>query len=140
MSASGIATRETTRSRQMGTNKPVTTQRCGVDPKKWYPFHDIWVYPAQHITWVVQTRYNARRVLYQKDVFRSWTNHIPSTKWGSTRVPRYRNYPSRSPTILCWWNGTVLYNPRNPPQQQMCPFAQLTLQGHMLDHRQICVN
>jgi len=36
--------------------------------------------------------------------------------------------------------GTVSYNPRNFPRQQTCAHsAQLTLQGHMLDHRQIRV-
>src|SRR5882762_4349324 len=105
-------------------------------------FHDIWVYPAQHIMWVVQTQYNARRVLYQKDVFSILDQSYLFHEMGvyleslSTELPK-----PQSDNSLPGGMGTVLYNPRNPPRQQMCVHtAQLTLQGHMLDHRQTHVN
>jgi len=130
MSASGIATRETTRSRQMGTNKPVTTQSVGSIQRSGIRFHDIWVYPAQHITWVVQTRYNARRVLYQKDVFSILDQSYPFHEMGvyleslGTELPK----PQSDNSLPGGWGLCVII--LYPPQQQMCVHsAQLTLQG-----------
>src|SRR5882762_11600789 len=142
MSASGIATRETIRSRQMGTNKPVTTQRCEVDPKKWYPFSQYMGLPSSAYNVGCSTQYNARQVLYQKDVFSILDQSYPFHEMGvyleslGTGLPKLQ-----SDNFLPGGMGTVPYNPRNFPQQQTCAHsAQLTLQGHMLDHRQICVN
>src|SRR5882762_4367258 len=105
-------------------------------------FHDIWVYPAQHITWVVQTRYNARRVLYQKDAFSILDQSYPFHEMGvyleslGTELPKLQ-----SDNSLPGGMRTVPYNPRNFPRQQTCAnSAQLTPQGHMRDHKQICVN
>src|SRR5882762_4169002 len=111
-------------------------QRSGIH------FHDIWVYPAQHITWVVQTQYNARRVLYQKDVFLIPDQSYPFHEMGVYLESLGIELPKlQSDNFLPGGMGTVLYNPRNFPQQRTCAHStQLTLQGHMLDHRQIHVN
>src|SRR5882762_11146850 len=115
-----MAIREATRSRQMGRNAPVTTQRWGVEPKKWYPFHDTRVHPAQHITWVVQTQYNARPVLYQRGVssiqdqsylFHEMGVYLESLGIGLPKLQSDNSLPGG--------RGTVPYNPCNFPQQQM---------------------
>jgi len=137
MSVSGIATRETTWSRQMERMNQWLHKVWGRS-KKWYPFSRYMGLPSSAYNMGVQTQYNARRVLYQKDIFSILDQSYPFHKWGLPRVPQYRTTQAAVDNSLpVEWDCAVSILVIS--SATTCVHStQLTLQGHMMTIADSC--